>query len=105
MADTAKLKDALHEIINQIEDQATLEAMRTLLTPQVGVRLHQHGQQLTQDEIDDLLEESEMDIKAGRTVSQQELKAQIQSWRKQSSAKWFRFNLSDSPGIAETRGF
>jgi hypothetical protein len=87
MTDTAKLKDALHEIIDQIEDQATLEAVRTLLTPQVGARFYRHGQQLTQDEIDDLLEESEMDIEAGRTISQQELKAQIQSWRKQSNAK------------------
>lgn len=87
MTDTAKLRDALHEIIDQIEDQATLEAMRTLLTPQASIRLYQYGQPLEQDKIDDLLEESEADIKAGRTTSQQEMKAQIQSWRKQSSVK------------------
>jgi predicted transcriptional regulator len=87
MTDTSELKNALHEIIDRIEDQATLEAMRTLLTPQVGVRLYRHKQSLETDEIDNLLEESEADIKAGRTVSHQEMKAQIQSWRKQSNAK------------------
>ena len=87
MTDTSELKNALHEIIDRIEDQATLEAMRTLLTPQVGIRLYRHQQPLETDEIDNLLEESEADTKAGRTVSHQEMKAQIQSWRKQSSAK------------------
>ena len=87
MTDTAELKNALHEIVDQIEDQATLEAMRTLLAPQVGIRLYRHKQPLEMDEIDNLLEESEADIKAGRTVSHQEMKAQIQSWRKQSNAK------------------
>ena len=87
MTDTSELKNALHEIIDRIEDQATLEAMRTLLAPQVDIRLYRHQQPLEMDEIDNLLEESEADIKAGRTVSHQEMKAQIQSWRKQSSAK------------------
>lgn len=87
MSNTAKLKDDLHHIIDQIEDQATLEAVRTLLAPKVSAIYSVQGQQLDQDRIEDLLEESEADIEAGRTVSHQELKGQIQSWRNQNNAK------------------
>lgn len=92
MSNTTKLKDDLHHIIDQIEDQATLEAIHTLLAPQVGGIYSLQGQKLDQDRIDDLLEESEADIEAGRqepgrTISHQELKSQIQSWRNQKNAK------------------
>ncbi len=84
---TAKLKEDLHHIIDQIEDQAILEAVHTLLASQTGTLYSLQGQQLDQDSIAARLEESEADIEAGRTVSQQELKAQIQSWRKQNKGK------------------
>jgi predicted transcriptional regulator len=87
MSNTAKLKDDLHHIIDQIEDQATLEAIRTLLTPKVGSIYSVQGQQLDPDQIEDLLEESEADIEAGHTVPHQKLKAQIQSWRNQNNEK------------------
>ena len=87
MTDTAKIKDDLHQLIDQIEDQATLEAVRTLLSPKVGTLYSVQGQPLDQNQIEDLLEESEQDIEAGRTVSHQELKSHIQSWRNQNNAK------------------
>lgn len=87
MSNTAKLKDDLHQIIDQIDDEATLEAVRTLLTPKVESIYSIQGQQLDQEQIEDLLEESETDIEAGHTVSHQELKVQIQSWRNQKNAK------------------
>lgn len=87
MTDTAKIKDDLHQIIDQIEDQATLEAVRTLLAPQPNAVYSLQGAPLDQAQTEDLLEESEADIEAGRTISQQELKAQIQSWRSQNNAK------------------
>ena len=87
MNDTAKIKDDLHQIIDQIEDQATLEAVRTLLAPQLNAMYSLQGALLDQAQIEDLLEESEADIEAGRTISQQELKAHIQSWRDQDNAK------------------
>ena len=87
MMNTIKIKDDLHQMIDQIEDQATLEAIRTLLAPQIGAVYSLQGQLLSQEEIEDLLEESEADIEAGRTVTQRMLKDQIQSWRKQSSEK------------------
>ena len=92
MSDTSKLKNDLHQLIDQIEDQATLEAIRTLLTPKVDAIYSLRGQALSQDQIENLLEESEADIKAGqqesgRTFSHQELKGQIQSWRHQKKGK------------------
>ncbi|MEK6477531.1 hypothetical protein WJR50_08350 [Catalinimonas sp. 4WD22] len=81
MSNTAKLKDDLHHIIDQIDDEATLEAVRTLLTPKVEAIYNVKGQQHDQDQIENFLEESEKDIEAGHTVSHQELKEQIQSWR------------------------
>jgi predicted transcriptional regulator len=87
MTNTSKLKEDLHHIIDQIEDQAILEAVHTLLTSQIGTIYSLQGQALDQDSIEARLEESEADIEAGRTVSQQELKAKIQSWRKQNNAK------------------
>lgn len=79
--DTAKLKEDLHQIIDQIEDQMTLEAIRTLLSPQVNELFDLQGNLLSQETMEDLLEESEADIEAGRTISQSELKTHIQSWR------------------------
>ncbi len=87
MTDTEKLKDDLHQLIDQIEDPATLEAIRTLLTPKVDTLYSIQGQLIDQNQIEDLLEESEQDIEAGRTVSHQELKSHIQSWRSQNNAK------------------
>lgn len=87
MTHTAKLRADLHHIIDQIEDQATLEAVLTLLAPQLGTLYSLQGQPLDQESIEDLLEESEADIKAGRTVSQRELKTNIQSWRNRSKTK------------------
>ena len=87
MTDTTKLKDSLHHIIDQIEDQATLEAVLTLLSPKVGTIYNGKGKSLNQEQIEDLLEESEEDIKANSTVSHRELKTHIQSWRNQNSAK------------------
>ena len=87
MISTADLKDDLHQIIDQIEDQATLQAVHILLAPQVGTFYNLEGKRLDQDSIEDLLEESEADIEAGRIVSQKALETQIQSWRNQNSAK------------------
>lgn len=87
MNNTAKLKDDLHHVIDQIEDQATLQAVLTLLAPQTDSLFKLQGQPLDQDTIEDLLEESEADIEAGRTISQQELKTHIKSWRNQNNVK------------------
>lgn len=73
MISTADLKDDLHQIIDQIEDQAILQAVRILLAPQVSTLYNLEGKPLNQDNIEDLLEESEADIEAGRVVSQQAL--------------------------------
>lgn len=92
MTGTAKLRDNLHQIIDQIEDQATLRAVYTLLTPRLSEsglnKIHSvSGEALDQDQIDDLLEESEGDVEAGRTLSHQELKTHMQSWRKKQNVK------------------
>ena len=60
-------------------DQATLEAARTLLASQVGALYSLEGQRLDQETVEGRLEESEADIEAVRTVSQQELKTHIES--------------------------
>lgn len=87
MTDTAKLKDDLHQLIDQIEDQTILKALRILLSPKADILHNAQGQPLDHNQIEDLLEESEKDIEAGRTVFNQELKSHIQSWRNQNSAK------------------
>lgn len=82
-------------MIDQIEDQATLEAIRTLLAPQISAIYSLSGQLLSQEEIEDLLEGSEADIEAGHTVTQQALKDDIQSWRKH----YKRYNSNKSEAL------
>ena len=87
MTATTKLRDDLHQLIDQIEDQATLQAVHTLLALRAEKLYSIQGKILDQNQIEDLLEESESDIEAGRTRSHQELKTHMQSWRKKHSAK------------------
>lgn len=95
MADTEKVKNDLHQMIDQIEDQATLEAIRTLLAPQIGAIYSLPGQLLSQEETEDLLEESEADIEASRTITHQALKDDMQSWRKH----YKRYNSNKSEAL------
>ncbi len=87
MTAATKLRDDLHQLIDRIEDQATLQAVHTLLAPRAERLYSVQGEALDQNQIEDLLEESESDIEAGRTLSHQELKTHMQSWRKEPNAK------------------
>ena len=87
MTATTKLKDDLHQLIDRIEDQATLQAVHTLLAPRAEKLYSVQGKALDQNQVEDILEESESDIEAGHTLSHQELKTHMQSWRKKHNAK------------------
>lgn len=87
MTATTKLRDDLHQLIDRIEDQAILRAVHTLLAPRAEKLYSVQGKALDQNQVEDLLEESESDIDAGRTLSHQELKTHIQSWREEHNAK------------------
>ena len=87
MTATTKLRDDSHQLIDQIEDQATLQAVHTLLAPRAEKLYSVQGKALDQNQVEDLLEESESDIEAGHTLSHQELKTHVQSWRKKHNAK------------------
>ncbi len=87
MTATTKLKDDLHQLIDQIEDQATLQAVHTLLAPRAEKLYSVQGKALDQNQVEDILEESESDIEAGHTLSHQELKTHMQSWREKHNAK------------------
>ena len=83
MANTIALRESLHQLIDQIDDQATLQAMYTLLNPPANVGVYSlQGKALNQDAIESMLEESEDDIEANRVISQKALSKQMQSWRK-----------------------
>jgi predicted transcriptional regulator len=87
MEDTKKLKENLHQMIDQINDQATLEAIQTLLAPQLSSFYSVEGEFLNQDQVEDMLDESETDIEAGRTTPQQEVDEVLKSWRHQKTEK------------------
>ena len=87
MEDTKKLKENLHQMIDQINDQATLEAVQTLLAPQLSNFYSLEGELLDQDQVEDMLEESEADIKANRTTPHQEVDEVMKSWRSQGAEK------------------
>ena len=73
MEDTNKLKENLYQMIDHINDQATLEAVQTLLAPQLTSFYSIEGELLDQEQIEDMLEESESDIEAGRTTPHQKV--------------------------------
>ncbi len=87
MEDTKKPKENLHQMIDQINDQATLEAIQTLLAPQFSSFYSVEGEPLDQNQVEDMLEESEADIEAGRTTPHQEVDKLVKLWRNQKTEK------------------
>jgi hypothetical protein len=79
---TSELQLELHQIIDQVKDNRILQAVHTILTSQVSVFAHTtDGKPLTKDNFDEMLEAGENDIKAGRFISQKDLKEKIKTWR------------------------
>lgn len=80
--DITKLKNNLHQIIDRIDDDAVLQAIYTLLSSKEKIIAHSvQGQPLTQEEMEAMIEESEEDIRSGRTTTHENLKNEIHSWR------------------------
>lgn len=81
--DTSELRLELHRIIDQVKDNNILRAIHMLLSSQLNIFAHTvDGKPLTKEELDNMLELSEEDIKAGRLTNQKDLKEEIKSWKK-----------------------
>jgi predicted transcriptional regulator len=79
---TSELQLELHQIIDQVKDNRILQAVHTILSSQVSIFAHStDGKTLSKDDFDKMLEAGEADIKAGRLVSQKDLKEKIKTWR------------------------
>lgn len=81
-----ELQSELHKIIDQVQDEEVLLAVRTLLNSQVmPLAYAPTGEPLTKADVDRLLQVSEEDIQYNRVIDHQELKKEIQTWRKKYS--------------------
>lgn len=80
---TIELQSQLHKIIDQVTDEGVLKAVHTLLSSQINIYAHSSdGRAITKDELDKMLILSEEDINSGNTTSINDLKIEIESWRK-----------------------
>lgn len=73
---SAELKNQLHQVIDRVSDVRVLEAVYTLL-----VSSEEIPKPVTHDDIEDLLEASEIAIFEGRTIEQNKLRQEMNSWR------------------------
>lgn len=80
---TTKLKEELHQIIDRVTDSKILQAVYTILSSQVNIQAYSpSGQPLTKQAMDEMLEASETEIKAGKVTDHEDIKKEILSWRK-----------------------
>jgi len=80
---TSELQLKLHRIIDQVNDQEVLKAIHTLLSTQFQSEIRTiDGKSISKVELDELLELSESDIQNERTISQEDLKNEIKTWRR-----------------------
>ena len=80
---TTELKSRLHKIIDSIEDGEILKAVHTILSSQSAFESRStSGLPLTKEDMDEMINASESDIKAGRLTGQAELKKELQNWRR-----------------------
>ena len=78
------LQTELHKIIDQVQDQEILLAVRTLLSSQLSPVAYSEGVQISKAQADQMLQESEKDIRQSRTIDHQALKQETRFWRKRS---------------------
>lgn len=57
------------------------------MAPQLSSLYSVEGEPLDQNQVEDMLEESEADIEAGRTIPHQEVDKLVKSWRNQKTEK------------------
>lgn len=74
----ADLKLELHQMIDQIGDKKTLEAVYTLLSNQT-VAYNSIGKSLSRSNFELMIDEGEKDIKEGRVFSQEDVEAHFKS--------------------------
>ena len=80
---TIEIRQELHQIIDKINDKRLLAAVHTLLTSSSKTIIHSSkGEPLTKENMDEMLEVSEVDIREGRLTDHQNLKNEIKSWRR-----------------------
>jgi hypothetical protein len=79
----AELQSELHKIIDQVQDEEILLAVRTILNSQIAPFGYSHsGEPLSKMDVDKMLQVSEEDIAYNRLVDHKSLKQEVQNWRK-----------------------
>ncbi len=73
--DSLRIKEDIHQIIDEIEDEKILLAIHQMLYAR-------KSNDVSLREFEQLIEKAEQDIKGGRVTDQQNLKNEIASWRK-----------------------
>ncbi len=79
---TTELQSELHKIIDQVQDEEVLLAVRTLLSSQIAPFVYMAGKPLTKTTVDQMLQVSEEDIKYNRVIDHESLKQEVKTWRK-----------------------
>ena len=80
---TTRLKTELHQIIDRVTDGRILQAVHTILSAQTNIQAYSSsGTSLTKQAMDEMLEASEAEIRAGKLTNHEGIKNEILSWRK-----------------------
>lgn len=81
--DTTELQFELHQIIDRIKDNQILKAVHTILSSQTNTTADTtSGKTLTNSQMDQMLQDSEIEIQNGQVISQKDLKEEIKNWRR-----------------------